>query len=353
MGFDAIRGQERAKVILKNAIASGRLPAYLFAGPRGVGKRTTALTFARALNCERATLDCCDECPSCRRIATLTHPDVKLLFPFKALKPDASRKEEEEYAAELDALRPEYRLGTTAPLPEAKYVIPIDWIRELRKEMGFKPAAGRYRVVIILEAERMTSEAANAFLKTLEEPQAETVFVLTTTRLFKLPTTIRSRCQTVKFSRLAPELVVDFLKQRFGTEHADYTPAAAVAEGSIKSALQFMENPEEFLSPPAVEIFLNPPKTDSQVMLWLKRVQDESVLPFITSLIFLYRQTLALKLGLGMELNQYRADIQKKAARYSYDELVRMLGALLRTLRESEYNYNKRLFFFSLVISII
>lgn len=353
MGFDAILGQERPKAILRRAVASGRLGSYLFSGPRGVGKRTAALIFAKALNCERDKLDPCDRCSTCRRIENLTHPDVKLLFPFRSLKENHSKKEAEEYDQEIAELRTEYRLGSTAPLPEADYLIPIDWIREIRKAMGFRPASGRYRVIIMLEADRMKLEAANAFLKTLEEPQPETVFILTTTRIFSLPATIRSRCQTVKFSRLSEELIVDFLHHRFGEGKGDFMLAAALAEGSLKSAFQFMEDPVEFLSPVALEVFLNPIGTDRRLWEVLNKIGDEPLIPFISSLIFLYRQTLSVKLGLGLSLTRYKESIEKKAARLSSEELVRTLGVFLRALRESEYNVNKRLFFFSLLTAVV
>jgi DNA polymerase-3 subunit delta' len=352
MGFNSLLGQERPKAILQRALASGRRASYLFSGPRGVGKRTLALTFAKALNCEQGNFDSCDACPTCRRIENLVHPDVRLIFPLEPSKKDPSKKAEEERQEEIALLLKEYRLGMTAPVPEANTLIAIERIRELRSEMGFKPTSGRRRVIIILEADRMKTEAANAFLKTLEEPQAETVFILTTTRIFSLPSTIRSRCQTVPFSRLPREVIIDFLTRRFGAGQGDYPLAAAVAEGSFKSALQFMESPEEFLNPAAIDLFLNPPTTDYRRLAFLATIERSPLLPLISSLVFLYRQVLKVQLGLELSLTQYAGSIRKKAAALSDEELLRILGVLLRAMRESEYNVNKKLFLFSLLTSV-
>lgn len=363
MGFDTILGQERPKAILERAIASGRLASYLFTGPRGVGKRTTALVFAQALNCQKnpgvgcGSMQGGEACSACRRIASLSHPDVTLVFPLPPEKKKPSHKEEAAREQEITALLEEYRLGATAPVPEANYLISIDRVRQLRAEMGFKPTTGRHRVVIVLEADRMKPEGANAYLKTLEEPQADTVFILTTARSHSLPITIRSRCQTIVFSRLPEQVIRDELVRRFGPDPDGGTPgthstAAAVAEGSLKSALQFIEDPDEFLDPAALDLFVNPPKTDEGRVARARELEDVPLGPFISSLIFLYRQSLAVKLGFAPTLRAHAASINRKAAARSGDDLVRTVGGLLRALRESEYKVNKKIFFFSLLTAV-
>ena len=168
-----IRGQPRVVEQLGRALRQGRVPhAYLFTGPPGVGKHTTGLALAAAMNCERAPSEGCASCPACQRIASGCHPDVVTLE----------------------------RQG-------ASQTIPIETIRSLViPALGLAPHEGRARFFLIEEATSLLGPAANALLKTLEEPPARTHFVLCTSSPGELLPTIRSRCQRVQFQPLAADL---------------------------------------------------------------------------------------------------------------------------------------------------
>src|SRR5580692_3186793 len=164
--FAEIVGQQHVTRTLQNAIETGRVAhAYIFSGARGVGKTTTARILAKALNCVHGpTPEPCNDCDSCREIATGNSLDV----------------------LEIDAAS---NRG-------------IDQVRELRDMVRYAPAGGRYKVILLDEAHMLTSEASNALLKTLEEPPDKVVFIMATTQPEDLVDTIRSRSQHFHFRAL-------------------------------------------------------------------------------------------------------------------------------------------------------
>ena len=203
-------GQAHIIRTLQHAIAAGRVShAYLFCGPRGTGKTTTARLLAKALNCDSGpTPTPCDKCPPCEAIREGTALDV----------------------LEIDAAS---NRG-------------IDEIRNLRERVSFAPAADRYKVYIIDEVHMLTNEACNALLKTLEEPPAHVVFVMATTEAHRLPPTILSRCQRFDFHRLPIPDIIGRLQAVCAGEGIEITePAlsllARAAEGSMRDALSLLE----------------------------------------------------------------------------------------------------------------
>ena len=199
-------GQDRAVALLRRAWAGGHLAqAYAFGGPAGVGKRTAALALAQAANCERPSAgplaDACGVCPVCRRIAAGQHPDVTLVTP-----------------------------------EEDKTVITIDQVRSMSGQAGLRAYEGKTKVWIVDPADQMQEAAANAFLKTLEEPAGSALFLLLTTAMSALLPTIRSRCQEVRFDPL-PEPALRAILERHGRPAAEAARVAALSGGSAERAL--------------------------------------------------------------------------------------------------------------------
>ena len=207
--FDDLIGQDHIVKILKNQIASDTVGhAYLFCGTRGTGKTTTARLLAKALNCTSDGERPCGECDTCKAIAAGTFIDV----------------------TELDAASNNS----------------VDDIRTLREEVNFPPAVGRKKVYIIDEVHMLSTQAFNAFLKTLEEPPKDTVFILCTTDPNKLPATIQSRCIRLDFRRV-PESVIRArfrgICARIGVKADEDALAllAGSADGSVRDGLSLLD----------------------------------------------------------------------------------------------------------------
>jgi DNA polymerase-3 subunit delta' len=188
VALEAIEGQPRAVELLRRALAGGRLAhAYAFVGPSGSGRMTTALAFAQALVCPAGG---CGKCRACALAAARQHPDLHVILPTPPEKN-----------------------------PRGPRAIRIDAVRELERQAALVPAQASRKVFVLDEAERMTGETPQAFLKTLEEPPDRTVIILILPGVRTLPATVMSRCQIVRF------------QPRLGTEGTDRREAEeALAE---------------------------------------------------------------------------------------------------------------------------
>lgn len=207
MTLDQIQGQDRPIGLLRRAIAADRLAhAFVFAGPAGVGKRATALALARAVLCPEAPGAGCGTCIECRLVSAGSHPDVCV--------------------EDLAAAQAERATAT---------VVSIEQVRRAAAALAMRPIRGQRKVGIVDQAERMTPEAQNALLKTLEEPRGAATLVLVASNLDALLPTIRSRCQRLLFAPL-PDALVASLLTREGIDADLARRSAVLAAGSLDRA---------------------------------------------------------------------------------------------------------------------
>jgi len=218
--FSTLIGNDEVKESLRRLLASGRVPgSLLFTGTQGIGKKLFALELAKALNCRnRKGLEACDECSSCKRISRSTFP------PFGKDDDDRERLIWSEHA-DLAMARP------------FKQIIRVKPMRELEREANFRPFEGAARIFVVEDADTMNDQAANALLKTLEEPPPTSHLILTTSNPTALLATIRSRCQILRFAPIAADEVETFLVEQKHLPAADARLLARTAQGSIGLAL--------------------------------------------------------------------------------------------------------------------
>ncbi len=218
--FARLIGNEEVKESLRRLLASGRLPAsLLFTGEEGIGKKLFSLELAKALNCRnRVGVEACDECSACKRITNSTFP------PFTSADDNKEKMIWSEHA-DVAMVRP------------YKQIIRVKPMRELEREANFRPFEGKARVFIIEDAEYMNDQAANALLKTLEEPPPATRLILTTTNPTALLPTIRSRCQVIRFAPIAAAEVEQFLVEQRNFPPSDAGLLARTSRGSLGRAL--------------------------------------------------------------------------------------------------------------------
>lgn len=217
--FSKLIGNQQVKDSLRRLMENGRLPgSLLFTGEEGVGKKLFALELAKILNCKnRNGVEACDECSSCKRISRSTFP---------SFGDDEDDKERLIWSEHPDV----------AMARPYKQIIRVEPIRELGREANFRPFEGAARMFIIEDADYMNDQAANALLKTLEEPEPTTHLVLTTTNPSALPATIRSRCQTIQFSPIAANVIDEFLRETKGVSAKDAQLLARTSRGSLGRA---------------------------------------------------------------------------------------------------------------------
>ena len=326
VSFEEVIGQQHVSQTLTNAIRQGRVAhAYLFSGGRGVGKTTMARILAKALNCQTGpTPKPCQSCEVCQSITAGYSTDV----------------------IEIDAAS---NRG-------------IDEIRELREAVKYSPMQGRYKVYIIDEVHMLTKEAFNALLKTLEEPPPQVVFIMATTELHKIPSTIQSRCQHFQFRQMTRQEIMGQLKLVAGKEGIELTTRgtsilAKVADGSMRDALSLLDQAVSYsgkkvsdtdlqavLGTPNQEILQSMAKAlverqTGAALTMIKTVLDQGydLRPFVAELVLYWRNLLMTKFAdepvpLIDASPEDVTNLSETAAGISEEELQRLFGIFTQAL---------------------
>lgn len=254
MAWKNIIGQQRVKKILQKAFNENRIShSYCFWGDEGIGKEAVAIEFAKLLNCKNPKInqnsaEACDECSSCQKANILQHPNIEFIFSLPTGKsienlnnPDG--KDDEEL---IENIRNEMKLKAQdlyhkISLPNASQ-IRINSIRELKKKLSLSQIQSGRRCIIVFDAEEMTTEASNAFLKSLEEPNPDITFILVSSRRQAMLSTILSRCQKLKFDPISDNDMIETLCSRYNQNLEEARLITQFARGSLTQAIDYLDS---------------------------------------------------------------------------------------------------------------
>jgi DNA polymerase-3 subunit delta' len=325
MSFSEIFGQEKAIAVLQHALRHDRIPqAYVFAGPDGIGKKLSAITLAKALNCRECEDDSCDQCVSCHKIDGGNHPDVRIIEP------------------------------------EGQF-IKIDQIRALQKDAGYKPFEGKRKVYIIDQAEAMRPESANALLKTLEEPSADCLIILVTANVYALLPTVISRCQFLRFISLGVRTLAELLTQKYQLEPERARLIASLSEGCPGRAL-LMGTTEAFEKRDVVEdLFTTLSSGLQDVRVVFTQVETlvenrSSIQEFLDIMLMWYRDMYLLREQGDVSLVANAdaiARLQQAAERLSLRQIRRLFEIVYQTKLDILRNANLQLALEVMLISLV
>ena len=312
-GFQHIRGHAHQLRTLRQAMDAGMVAhAYLFSGPSGVGKELLARTFFSGLLCESGPGEPCGQCGACGKVERGTHADLVVLEP------------------------------------EGKF-IKIGQVRHVASMVHYPPLEGRYRCILIKDAEQLHEAAGNALLKTLEEPSSHTVFILVSSRPHLVLSTIISRCQGLVFSGLNHKDLVDVLVGVHGVSPTDAESAAGMAGGRVDAALEILDSDLIGKRNAWLDCLADLPATSgADVFALAEKMTAEKGMfePHLAWTMSWYRDLLVAASGSERDAleNQDRADqLQSIAQQDDIPALLQSLEGIEKVFSDRRFNVNPRL----------
>lgn len=304
--FRDVIGHQQNIESLQNTLTSGYVSgSYLFAGPDHVGKEFTAMMFAKAVFCRESVDDACGRCVACRKVEDGNHPDMRLIHPQGSW-------------------------------------MKIDQIRAMQRELNYRPMEGHCKVYILTQAERLTVQAANSMLKTLEEPPGEAVMILITSKYDAILPTIRSRCRALKFARVPVATLSQALVRRAMLPDSLARQYAILSAGNVAKALEMATSNEEVVEPqpPAILSGIEPLQLFREAEALQKQPEQIDVL------LTWYRDLLMVKQQAPMDLLTYAQAseaLRQIVQKYTSWQIQQAIQWIQETKTHLQHNVNSAL----------
>ncbi len=325
MSFKTVLGHSKPIGLLQRAIKNDRMAhSYLFLGNEGIGKKLVALQFAKTLNClndgkERA--DSCDQCISCKKIDAFLHPDVLLLEP-------------------------------------ENQTLKVEQVRQMQRDLAFRPYEGKYRICILSSADRMVPHMSNTLLKTLEEPPPNTVLILLANYERLILPTILSRCQLIRFNPLPIPLVAQWLRERQGLEGEEAHLLSSLSEGSPRKALEIKDeigkiHREELLEDLVGEKSLSAERMQSWINSLPTREREKLLLVLEVAKTLLRDMVMAKTLEEGSKIinSDLLSEIKTLTSNWRLSSLMKRMEILHQTTFAIRNNANTELALEAMMLS--
>ncbi len=315
MAFNDFIGHEKTIATLQQTLRTGSIAqAYLFYGREGVGKKSIAIGFAKAMNCLEGNADFCDSCQSCSKIVKRVHPDFFFIEP-------------------------------------QEHHLKIEQLRQLQSALSYKPYMAKWRICVIDQAERMTLSAANSILKILEEPPSNTVFILIAANIDQILPTIRSRCQVRQFSPLSTSAICNMVSEKVSIAPQKARLIATMASGSLGKALQLDTDCLESDRQKIFQLCENPYSMNIEyVFAEIKKLAKEKTVEELHYLlnVWLYWYYDIWKYQItGNDMDLLNIDkldqIHDQSRRMSSKDMEKSIRAIKDACNALEYNANKQL----------
>tara|TARA_Y100000588_G_C14261748_1_gene927927 strand:+ start:950 stop:2116 length:1167 start_codon:yes stop_codon:yes gene_type:complete len=353
---------------LHKAFKKGKIPnAYIFFGIDGIGKEAHAIEFAALLNCKRVTDNgnACGDCRSCIRIKTFQHEELHYIRPLPPLKNKGSSKElilDSNIIEEIDKYN---KKKIKNPYHKIEFknanIIPINAIRDIKKKLFYTKSDENWSVIIISEAEKLCSkkaEAANSLLKILEEPPDKTLFILLTSKIDQLTSTILSRCQKYFFPKLKKTILEEFILKEDSKGNIDKS-ALQLSDGSIYNLQEIIKSDRVKQFENMIKYFYSNEVDDiEKILSTMNDINIKNKKEFIK---YLNHFKVSTKDLYGLSKNSSREFLEYEFLNEEYQEILilypkanweEIINLLDNCIRDSANNVNFTLSLYSLMINI-
>jgi DNA polymerase-3 subunit delta' len=338
--FEHITIQSKAIKKIKQSLTNYRLAhAYLFYGQEGCGKDAIALEVAKALNCHNNDSRPCNSCSSCKKISQFNHPDIKYIFPTSS----SWSLNEIKDKLNLKAVNPYSKIDMSGHA-----IISIERIRELKNESKYAPYEADRKVYIISDADKMTRESSNSFLKLLEEPPENLFIILTTSFINSVLETIRSRCHMIYFPTLTYESALSVVK-KYQNVDDETQKIIHIAQGNLKAIFQLLQQDVEEKRQMVYE-YLRAVASGNvlnliEIVDTITKQRDKNFLMDILNLLILWFKDALQLVYLGMDTEIINIDFKEEIKRftqiYKTSNFENIINEIEKTLRKLHYNiYN-------------